>query len=349
MKPMYPSLSQCSFEMNISELKYIMSHVEPKYDELHPPMGGLSGHEINNIYEFGKVAFEKFGKLENRFSRTPYANFELGDELYVDNRIDNLFITSKRGPRRVGIIVACYNPKVGNTAKALLFDYLDFTQPEFDTSSVATGYYNLPLKKRTGNIIRAYTKDYHNVYDMVHNCRTEQGIWEIIKGKCLKVVDIIETPGGLYIPNSDSHPSIVGFYPRTEKRGIISIRKVPVFEFVDKNPVFLSDYDPRYFYGDYRIVREESSGKWGITNVKTNNTVVECVFDDIKWGASFWNQGNSYSIYSNDGIDESTTRHFEYVRFYRNGKKALFRISDLEKIDCKGLKESEHIWRSPKL
>ena len=49
MKPMYPSLSQCSFEMNISELKYIMSHVEPKYNELHPPMGGLSGHEINNI------------------------------------------------------------------------------------------------------------------------------------------------------------------------------------------------------------------------------------------------------------------------------------------------------------
>ena len=35
-----------------------------------------------------------------------------------------------------GVVVACYNPKVGNTAKTLLFDYLDFTQPEFDTSGV---------------------------------------------------------------------------------------------------------------------------------------------------------------------------------------------------------------------
>ena len=33
---------------------------------------------------------------------------------------------------------------------------------------------------------------------------------------------------------------------------------------------------------------DEVTGKWGIINVKTNAKIVDCVFDDIKWGERQW-------------------------------------------------------------
>jgi hypothetical protein len=323
------SLYDCSFEKNISELKYIMKNsLNPFHADLYrdypvPDFVGSSG------IDFGQLAYEKLGNRENNFSRVPYASFKLGDELYVDDDIDNLFKRNTNRSSSAGVVVACYNPKVGNTAKTLLFDYLDFTQPEFDTSCVSTGYYSLPLTKKTGKIVRAKTERHHDVYDAIQKCRSEREIWDTIKGKCFKVVDILETAKGLLWKD--------GLFLSTDKRSVLNYRKVPVFEFIDKKPVFFPDYDPRYFYEDYKIVSSEDKEKWGIVNVRTNETVVPCVFDDIKWGEGFWREAQGYAIVSEDDVNKSATRKFEFVRFYKFGMKALFRICDLDKIKCLSL------------
>lgn len=324
------SLLNCSFEDNISVLTSIMRNRVSRFSlDLYKdiPFPGFSSAGV----DFGQLAYERLGKRENTFGRVPFASFKLGDELYVDDDINYLFkrdVDFSSSPS-AGVVVACYNPKVGNTAKALLFDYLDFTQAEFDTSSVLTGYYNQPLTKKTGNIICAKTVEHHNVYDTIHKCRDEKEIWETIKGKCLRVVDIVETAKGIYWPKRDG---LLISPIRKENRCLLDIRNVPVFEFVDINPVFLPDYDPRYFYEDYRIVSSDDKTKWGIINVRTNKTVVPCVFDDIKWGEGFWREASGDTIVSEDDVNNSPTRKFEYVRFYKSGLKALFRISDLDKI-----------------
>ena len=315
-----------SFEDNVSELKSIMKrsvgHFPPELysDRPFPGFGCSSG------VDFGQLAYERLGKRENNFGRVPFASFKLGDELYIYDDISNLFKRDIdiRKASSAGVVVACYNPKVGNTAKTLLFDYLDFTQPEFDPSG---DYHLLPWTKKTGNIICAKTSEHHDVYDTIHQCRNEKEIWEAIKGKCLRVVDIVETVKGIYMSHRDA------FFRHLDDKGErIDIRKVPVFEFVDKNPIFLPDYDPRFFYEDYRIVSSEDKERWGIVNVRTNETVVPCVFDDIKWGEGFWREAPGNTIVSEDDVNKSATRKFEYVRFYKFGMKALFRISDLDKI-----------------
>jgi hypothetical protein len=316
------SMLNFSFEDNVSELKSIMKRSVGHFpselysDRPFPCFGCSSG------VDFGQLAYKRLGKRENNFGRVPFASFKLGDELYIYDDISNLF---KRDidiskASSAGVVVACYNPKVGNTAKTLLFDYLDFTQPEFDPSG---DYHLLPWTKKTGNIICAKTSEHHDVYDTIHQCRNEKEIWEAIKGKCLRVVDIVETVKGIYMSHRDA------FFRHLDDKGErIDIRKVPVFEFVDKNPIFLPDYDPRFFYEDYRIVSSEDKERWGIVNVRTNETVVPCLFDDIKWGESFWRE----APVSEDDVNKSATRKFEYVRFYKFGMKALFRISDLDKI-----------------
>jgi len=326
------SLYNYSFEANVSELKAIITKGVGRfssecYEDIPFPDLDLGW------VDFGQLAYERLGKRENNFGRVPFASFKLGDELYIYDDISYLFKRkSDNGISKAsstGVVVACYNPQVGNTAKTLFFDYLDFTQAEFDTSSVLTGYYNQPLTKKTGNIICAKTVEHHNVYDTIHKCRDEKEIWETIKGKCLRVVDIVETAKGIYWPKRDG---LLISPIRKENRCLLDIRNIPVFEFVDKNPVFLPDYDPRYFYEDYRIVSSDDKTKWGIINVRTNKTVVPCVFDDIKWGEGFWREASGDTIVSEDDVNKSPTRKFEYVRFYKSRMKALFRISDLDKI-----------------
>lgn len=316
------SLHDYSFEANVSELKAIMMNGKGRFSSEWSediPFPGFNGG-----CDFGQLAYERLGKRENNFGRVlPFVYFKLGDELYIYDDINNLFkrhVDFSRCPS-AGVVVACYNPKVGNTAKALLFDYLDYTQPEFDSSDD----YSSLWTKKTGNVICAKTSEHHDVYDTIHQCRNEKEIWEAIKGKCLRVVDIVETIRGFYRQDRDDFLSLTD-------NGRLAIRKVPVFEFVDKNPVFLPEYDPRYFYEDYRIVSSDDKTKWGIINVRTNKTVVPCVFDDIKWGEGFWREAPGYTIVSEDDVNKSATRKFEYLRFYKSGMKALFRISDLDKI-----------------
>ena len=46
--------------------------------------------------------------------------------------------------------------------------------------------------------------------------------------------------------------------------------------------------------------------------------------------SSPYNFDNGVSV--DDDVDCSVKRHFDFVRFYKNGKKAIYRISDLENI-----------------
>ena len=319
------SLHDYSFEANVSELKaIIMKGVRRFSSEVYED---IPFPDLSLRVDFGQLAYERLGKRENNFGSVPFASFKLGDELYIYDDISYLFKDKSDNANynresSSGVLVACYNPKIGNTARTLFFDYLDFTQHEFYPS-------NDPRRrtKKTGNVICAKTSEHHDVYDTIHQCRNEKEIWEAIKGKCLRVVDVVETELGWFLKEKGV------FWPlRNDRDGGSRIRKVPVFEFVDKNPVFLPDYDPRYFYEDYRIVSSDNKTKWGIINVRTNKTVVPCVFDDIKWGEGFWREAPGYTIVSEDDVNKSATRKFEYVRFYKSGLKVLFRISDLDKI-----------------
>ena len=304
------SIYEQSFDYNIRSLKSLMD----KYFDRDIPSDAIVGdHHKKSEFIWGnlwgKSAFENFSLREEKLN-LPYPNFSIGDELFVDDNIENVF-KSKMG---AGVVTACYTSK-GNYAHALYFDYLDFTQPEFDTSSLPKDGQLHIVEQKTGKMICAKTDEYHKVYDKIHNCTTEQEIWDAIKGKCLKVVDIIETVAGRRLRDK----RFAAFhYP--------SIRKVPVFDFVEKRTVFWPDYDPRFYYDDYKIVCDKKTNKWGIINARTQKSIIDCAFDDLKWGIHSWKVSSDGKIV----IGDILKRH-PIVTFYWKNKKAIYWIDELER------------------
>lgn len=64
--------------------------------------------------------------------------------------------------------------------------------------------------------------------------------------------------------------------------------------------------DPRYFYKDYRIIKDPCTRKWGIKNIKTDKIIIKCIFDYIEW-----------------------LKKEDMIEFRLNDKQALCRISDM--------------------
>lgn len=301
-----------SFEYNISSLKNLMNKYYDSHEFSAETVVGdfHKGNEFSCGNKWGRSAIDNFGLREEKLF-LPFPNFSIGDELFIDDNIENIY-KSKVG---AGVVAACYTSK-GNYAHALYFDYLDYTQPEYDTSSLPKdGHTHIIEQETTGKTICAKTPEHHEVYDIIHNCTTEQEIWDAIKGKCLKVVDIIET---VQIRRMSNERLMVSSYP--------SIRKVPVFEFVEKRTVFWPDYDPRYYYDDYKIVCAPKTNKLGIINARTQKTIIECVFDNIEWGLRSWQVSADGKIV----IVNVLNRH-PVVTFYWRNKKAIYWIDELER------------------
>lgn len=250
-----------------------------------------------------------------------YSEFSIGDEIYVDTNIDNLFFTKCGGRKIVGVIVSYYDAEMSIKGyKVLYLNQLDFEALDYNTDG-----------NPTGKTIYAKKEGQTEVFDTIRNCATVREAWNAISGKYLKIVDVYETAGGWYTSDPTRpflpHSRLKG--PEFRQRYPLT-RKVPVFSFVEKSFVFESDYSYRYFYKDYRIFCDNISHKWGIRNEKTIKIVVKPIFDDIRWGENSFGYGPDMIISSYD--KENYSNPVEYVRFYKNGKKAMCKIEDIEEL-----------------
>lgn len=146
--------------------------------------------------------------LNDRTKSDPQAaQYQIGDELYIDDNVDNLFMQTFNGRQTAGVTAACKSAAGGTTAKALYFGALDRSVPEYGANLVPTG-----------NVVDAKTAEYHDVYDLISGCATEAEVWEAIKGKSLKVAAINKVVGARF--------NAAGQVTGTRNRNI------PVFTFV---------------------------------------------------------------------------------------------------------------------
>lgn len=146
--------------------------------------------------------------LNDRTKSDPQAaQYQIGDELYIDDNVDNLFMQTFNGRQTAGVTAACKSAAGGTTAKALYFGALDRSVPEYGANLTPTG-----------NVIDAKTAEYHDVYDLISGCATEAEVWEAIKGKSLKVAAINQVVGARF--------NAAGQVTGTRNRNI------PVFTFV---------------------------------------------------------------------------------------------------------------------
>ena len=147
--------------------------------------------------------------LNDRTKSDPQAaQYAVGDELYIDDDVNNLFMQTFNGRNTAGVTVACKTAAGTTVAKALYFGALDRSVPEYGA--------NLQL---TGAVVDARTDEYHDVYDTISGCATEAEVWEAIKGKSLRVAKINQVIGARF----NAAGQVTG--TRT--------RNIPVFTFVE--------------------------------------------------------------------------------------------------------------------
>lgn len=163
-------------------------------DNLSKRMKGTKGAAVVN-------------QLANRTKSDPdSAQFSVGDEIYIDNDVKNLFLQEFNGRETAGVICAANLATGVKGAKMLYFSALDRSVAEYSEAG-----------QPTGNICYAKTDAVHDVYDAIHNCATDEEVWNTLKGKSLKVAAINKVTAARFRPD--------GTISGTRKRN------VPVFTF----------------------------------------------------------------------------------------------------------------------
>lgn len=178
-----------------------------KKEDLTPEIGA----QIKNLNKrlgktHGNAVVQALG--ERTKSDPNAAQYAIGDELYIDDNVENLFMQTFNGRNIAGVTAACKSAAGGTSAKTLYFGALDRSVAEYGANLAPTG-----------NVIYANTEDYHDVYDAISECATEAEVWEAIKGKSLKVAAINEVVAARF----NAAGQVTG--TRT--------RKIPVFTFVE--------------------------------------------------------------------------------------------------------------------
>ena len=105
------------------------------------------------------------------------AMYSIGDEIVVPNDENKLFKNVFGDNSSYGVVCSAKSADGTISAKALYFSALDRSVAEYSEAL-----------ERTGKIVYASTKETHDVYDKVHDCATDYEVWQLIKGKTLKVV-----------------------------------------------------------------------------------------------------------------------------------------------------------------
>lgn len=173
----------------------VTPEVQAQIEKLNSRLGKTHGNVVLNA-------------LGERTKSDPSAAvYNVDDELYVGEDVENLFMQSFNGRPTTGVVAACKSASGQNSAKALYFSALDRGIAEYGEDM-----------KPTGVVVEAKTKDVHDVYDAVSDCANEQEVWNLLKGKSLKVAAINKVKA----PRYNAAGQITG----------IRERSIPVFTFV---------------------------------------------------------------------------------------------------------------------
>lgn len=275
-----------------------------EFETIREIIKGFKSHfkDFNNIdVVYGENALKRFGtrnKALNSLLLPSKWVYEIGDELLIDDDLSlvfNICITSfKRDPERTqgypGVIVACKREESVFPLK-LFFRLLD--------NSSYTYVLDKDGDRQKDILIVSKTERYHDVYDTINNCVTDMEVWELLRGKVLKVVDLIDFrtivhDKSEFVTKEFSLP-VFSFAGDNAKQRIDDIEKQRLTEHKYWGPK----------HDNYRIVRNDS-GKWGIRDENTMELIIDYVFEEIEW-----------------------IKDIDCVQFTLEGKKALWKISRL--------------------
>ena len=289
-------------------------------------ISGLAALDHTIAYDNNMILIKKHSILKDTF----ITNLEEGEELYFDNNENDVFVNSSfQNVAHVLVVSKTKNTLCAKWISLALFyrsviqckmederpnpifysKWEDSEKYNFETFSEEIIRDIFPLELRDSDTpIKIYpaTKDPNDVFKKIYKCKTNLEIWDKLKGKCVKVVKttLVET----YDP-----------FMHGGMGGMRTVR-VPAFVFVDKdlNKEIKNEkhYEPYYFFGNYRIIVDEKTNKWGIKNLKTGKVVVPCVYDHI-----------SYQSYDNPQYVKKKTT---LVKFKTNGYEAFCKANELK-------------------
>ena len=266
------------------------------------------------------------------------SGLEVGEEIYITEDKKNVFV-DKSSPNVAHILVVSKTTKEIQPKWLSLSIFrkpvLEYEKNDNDDIMNSKQYKNkeeyqkhlsetFSDEEMIKRHLDSYTEDFcivghwpatnhpRDVFKALEGCDTNLKIWEKIKGKAIKVVKI--TPVYTYEPNP------VYTYPHGYKHNITI--NVPAFVFIDKK--FDKDvreehnYGPEYLFGDYRIIVNTKTEKYGIKSLKTGKEVVPCVYDRI-----------SHHKFCNDKYSKD---QITIVHFKKNAGEAMCREQDLETL-----------------
>ena len=290
-------------------------------------ISGLAALDHTVAYENNIILIKKHSYLSDIY----ITNLEEGEELYFDNNENDVFVNSSfQNVAHVLVVsktannisakwisLAVFRRSVtqfkmeGNHGNPIFYaNWEESEKYNYETFSeeIIRDIFPLELRDFKNHYVSIYpaTKHTNDVFKEVYKCKTNLEIWEKLKGKCVKVVKTtsVET----------YDPFIYG-----GMGGMRTVR-VPAFVFVDKdiNKEIKNEkhYEPYYFFGNYRIIVDEKTNKWGIKNLKTGKVVVPCVYDHI-----------SYQSYDNPQYVKKKTT---LVKFETNGYEAFCKANELK-------------------
>ena len=231
-------------------------------------------------------------------------NFKTGDELYIGDDINNVFLERSNTMNVLHVLTICKTTlNVGEKdvqpfyyPKIISFNILDYSLNGYNLKT-----YGYIRENQPQELFTSRTSNIHDVYDRISNCSTEKEVWETIKNKCIKIVDVHEI-----LPEN---------YTERSKKVFL-----PVLSFVENRLNNLDLSNPQYNIRDYKIdsyfFRNNLGYKYlhGIINRKTGIWVVNQEFDHIDWVIGIY---RSFVKFIKDDYEAMCPiEDLEYLRYY---------------------------------
>ncbi len=263
---------------------------------------------ISSGYMFGESAINvgRYYDRDETFAYFRPSSFHQGDLLFIDDDDRNVFYNAKT---QKAYLLAARKLEDKIRPVKISLEIFDNTIYESEKDSRTGEYLNAKYKDRAEyeNHMREsfavppkwsneldlefkacfpFTNQFHDVYDVVKGCHTYLEIWNMLKGRCLKVAKttevLVAVMEGGYL------------YGRIKADKIV----VPVFTFVEEYSKYIDNvgieinpeqyFNPDDFNDELRIVMDSRTKKNGIYNLAKKRMVANCEFDHISY-CNFYN------------------------------------------------------------